>query len=172
MIKKNKNSLKNIDFVKKVQKTAKAYILYRKERALLREQGIQVPDEVRKITQQSKKYFKNPLAEFIYYRSYSRWREKDGRRETWIETVDRYMDFMKENVGKKLNEGEYKKVREFILTQKTMPSMRLMWSAGTAARKTNVCGYNCSFLAISDPQDFGEIMYISMCGGGVLDLIH
>ena len=45
--------------------------------------------------------------------------------------------------------------------------MRLMWSAGTAARKTNVCGYNCSFLAISDPQDFGEIMYISMCGGGV-----
>jgi len=43
----------------------------------------------------------------------------------------------------------------------------LVWSAGKAARKTNVTGYNCSFIAPSKPQDFGEIMYISMCGGGV-----
>lgn len=148
-------------------KTAKAYILYRKERARLREQGIKVPERVKKLTVESKKYFKNPLAEFVYYRSYSRWIEKEGRRETWIETVDRYMDFMKENLGKKLTPVEYKKVRDFILNQKTMPSMRLMWSAGKAARKTNVTGYNCSFIAPSKFQDFGEIMYISMCGGGV-----
>ncbi len=148
-------------------KTSKSFILYRKERTKLREQGIKVPEKVKKLTLEGKKYFKNSLAEFVYYRSYSRWIEKEGRRETWIETVDRYMDFMKENVGKKLKDTEYKKIREFILNQRTMPSMRLMWSAGTAARKTNVTGYNCSFIAPTKARDFGEIMYISMCGGGV-----
>lgn len=148
-------------------KTSKAYILYRRERSKLREQGIKVPEKVKKLTEESKKYFRNPLAEFVYYRSYSKWIDKDGRRETWIETVDRYMDFMKENLGKKLNEVEYKKIREAILSQRAMPSMRLMWSAGEAARRTNVTGYNCSFIAPTKTQDFGEIMYISMCGGGV-----
>jgi len=51
----------------------------------------------------------------VYTRTYSRWIESEGRRETWIETVDRYMDFMRENLGKKLTETEYKEVREAIL---------------------------------------------------------
>ena len=148
-------------------KTAKAYILYRKERTKLREAGIKVPEKVKKLTQEGKKYFRNPLAEFVYYRSYSKWIEKEGRRETWIETVDRYMDFMKKNLGKKLKDSEYKKIREFILKQQAMPSMRLLWSAGKAAERCNTCGYNCSFIAPSKLQDFGEIMYLSMCGAGV-----
>ncbi len=147
--------------------TAKAYILYREERSRLRKYGAQVPEKVRKLAEESKKYFKNSLAEFVYYRSYSRWMPSEGRRETWIETVDRYMDFMKENVGTKLSDKEYAEVREAILTHSVMPSMRLMWSAGDAARKTNVCAYNCSFIAPTKLQDFGEVMYLSMCGTGV-----
>ncbi len=148
-------------------KTSKNYIIYREERARLREKGIKVPEKVKKLTEESKKYFKNPLAEFVYYRSYSKWISEEGRRETWIETVDRYMDFMKENLGNKLNTPEYKKIREFILNQKSMPSMRLFWSAGKAARRCNACAYNCSYIAPSRLQDFGEIMYLSMCGCGV-----
>src|SRR3989344_7583994 len=74
-------------------KTAKAYILYRREREKLRQQGVKVPEKVKILTEESKKYFKNPLAEFVYYRSYSKWIEGEGRRETWVETVDRYMGF-------------------------------------------------------------------------------
>ncbi len=148
-------------------KTSKNYIIYREERTRLREKGIKVPEKVRKLTEESKKYFKNPLAEFVYYRSYSKWIDEEGRRETWIETVDRYMDFMKENLGNKLKPAEYKKIREFILNQKSMPSMRLFWSAGKAARRCNACTYNCSYIAPSKLQDFGEIMYLSMCGCGV-----
>lgn len=148
-------------------KTAKAYILYRKEREKLRQQGVKVPEKVKALTEESKKYFKNPLAEFVYYRSYSKWIEGEGRRETWVETVDRYMTFMQKNLGNSLKPAEYKKIREFILSQRTMPSMRLMWSAGNAAEKSNVTGYNCSFIAPSKPEDFGEIMYLSMCGAGV-----
>jgi len=77
------------------------------------------------------------------------------------------MDFMKENLSDKLSQADYTKVRQFILEQKAMPSMRLFWASGDAARKTNVCAYNCSFIAPSKLQDFGEIMYISMCGTGV-----
>ncbi|HLD77543.1 MAG TPA: ATP cone domain-containing protein, partial [archaeon] len=67
-------------------KTAKAYILYRNERAKVREKQRQVPEHVRKLVAESKKYFRNPLSEFIYFRTYSRWIEEEGRRETWIET--------------------------------------------------------------------------------------
>ncbi|MFC1802233.1 ATP cone domain-containing protein [Patescibacteria group bacterium] len=147
--------------------TSKAYILYRKERSGLRKKGIKVPENVKKLVEEGKKYFRNPLAEFVYYRTYSRWIPEEGRRETWIETVDRYMNFMKENLGKKLSDAEYKKVREYILSQKSMPSMRLLWGAGDAARNSNVTGYNCSFIAPKKFQDFGEIMYLSMCGAGV-----
>ena len=48
-----------------------------------------------------------------------------------------------------------------------MPSMRLMWSSGRAARKTNVSAYNCSFIAPTKLSDLPEIMYLSMCGTGV-----
>jgi hypothetical protein len=146
--------------------TAKSYILYREERNRLRFSGVEVPEKVKKLASDSKKYFRNPLGEFVYYRTYSKWIPEESRRETWIETVDRYVGFMKENLGKKLSETEYKEVREAILKQESMPSMRLLQFAGTAARVTNVCAYNCSYIAPEKFQDFAEIMYISMCGTG------
>ncbi len=148
-------------------KVAKAYILYRQKRAEIREKTATIPEHVRKLVQESKKYFRNPLAEFIYYRSYSRWIEQEGRRETWIETVDRYMNFMKKNLGNSLSEDEYAQIRSAILNQEVMPSMRLLWSAGKAAEATNVAAYNCSFIAPRRIEDFAEIMYLLMCGTGV-----
>ena len=147
--------------------TAKEYIVYRRERAKVREAQKHVPEHVQELAKDSKKYFRNSLGEFIYYRTYSRWKEDEQRRETWSETVDRYMDFMRENIGKSISDEDYADIREGILKQEIMPSMRLMWSAGKAARKTNVCGYNCSYIAPSQLEDFAEIMYLSMCGTGV-----
>ncbi len=146
--------------------TAKNYIIYRQKRSEMRVRGIRVPEKVQKLASESKKYFKNALGEFIYYRTYSKWIPEETRRETWIETVDRYMSFMRENLGNKLKESEYAEVREGILKQEAMPSMRLLQFAGKAARSTNVAAYNCSFIAPSTFQDFAEIMYISMCGTG------
>ncbi|MDX1535572.1 MAG: ATP cone domain-containing protein [Candidatus Spechtbacterales bacterium] len=147
--------------------TAKEYIVYRRERAKVRDARKDVPEHVQKKAEESKKYFQNDLGEFIYYRSYSRWIEEEGRRETWVETVDRYMQFMKDNIGDALTEDEYSDIREAILKQEIMPSMRLMWSAGKAAARTNVSAYNCSYIAPSQLEDFAEIMYLSMCGTGV-----
>ncbi|MDP3962565.1 MAG: ATP cone domain-containing protein [bacterium] len=147
-------------------KTSKEYIIYREQRAKLRAKGMRVPPKVKKLAEESKKYFRNSLGEFVYYRTYSRWIHEEGRRETWIETVDRYISFMKENVGGKLKESEYKELREGILRHEAMPSMRLLQFSGQAARRTNVCAYNCSYIAPESFRDMAEIMYVSMCGTG------
>jgi len=66
-----------------------------------------------------------------------------------------------------LTTDEYAEIREAIVKQEVMPSMRLLWSAGTACDKTNVTAYNCSYIAPTKLQDFGEILYLLTCGAGV-----
>jgi len=148
--------------LQKFPATAKAYILYRAERTKQRGQKGVVSERVRLLAQESKKYFEgNPLGEFVYLRTYARWIETEQRRETWVETVDRYMSFMK------LEDSEYSELREAILKQEVMPSMRLMQFAGEPARRCNTCTYNCTFIAPTSLEDFAEIMYLSMQGCGV-----
>ena len=149
-------------------KVAKAYILYRQKRMEIREKKVQVVSlKVKELVAESKKYFHNSLAEFVFYRTYARWIDAESRRETWIESVERYINFMRENLGNKLTEGEYTEIKYGILRQEAMPSMRLLQFAGAPARTTNVCAYNCSFISPKYFQDFGEILYILMCGTGV-----
>jgi ribonucleoside-diphosphate reductase alpha chain len=150
------------------EESAKEYILYRSERSKEREVEVQVeiPQEVKDLVKESSEYFHSSYEEFIYYRTYSKWQEKIGRRETWIETVDRTMNFMHENLGSKLSKDEYYTLRSYMLEHKIVPSMRHYWSAGPAARKTNVAVYNCAYTAPTCPKDIAEIMYISMCGTG------
>lgn len=148
-------------------KVAKAYILYRERRAEVRREKGEVPKEVKELASESKQYFRNQLSEFVYYTTYSKWIPEKNRRETWVETIDRYLDFMRKNLGNKLKDGEYEEIRGYLLGMKAMGSMRLLWSAGRAARKSNVCAYNCSFIAPTKWQDFAEIMYVLMCGTGV-----
>lgn len=147
--------------------TAKHYILYREKHAKMREEGRKVPDEIRSMVAESKQYFQNQLSEFVYYTTYSKWVPDKGRRESWMETIDRYIDMMRDKLGNKLKESEYAEVRQYMLETKAMGSMRLVWSAGPAAKRSNVCAYNCSYIAPSKWQDFGEAMYILMCGTGL-----
>ncbi len=146
--------------------SAKTYILYRDERARSRAQERVIPQEVRAKIDESSKYFPTPYQEFIFYQFYSRWRDDLGRRETWVEAIDRFMDFMKENLGDKLSTREYNEVREGILNQEVCPSMRLLWSAGDACRRGNVCAYNCAYIAPTRWKDLADIMYVSMQGAG------
>ncbi|MEK7060167.1 MAG: ATP cone domain-containing protein [Patescibacteria group bacterium] len=147
--------------------TAKSYILYRSKRAELRKEVGTIPAESKKVFDESSSYFVSSYEEFIFFRTYSKWQDALGRRETWIETVDRFMNYMKKNLGNKMSTKDYADVKEAILKQEVCPSMRLLWSAGEACEKTNVWAYNCSYIAPSAWQDLGEIMYILMCGAGL-----
>lgn len=152
---------------KKVAQTAKAYILYRQRHAEMRSERGTVPEHVKQLVDEGQKYFQNKLSEYVFYTTYSKWIPEEGRRETWIETVSRYNDFMRENLGNKLTEEEYKEIKEGMLSMSVLGSQRLLWAAGPAARKSNVCAYNCAFVAPTKWQDFGEILYILACGTGM-----
>lgn len=105
--------------------------------------------------------------QFIHVSRYARWRDDKGRRETWPETVTRYIDFWKDrHVDPKIHD-KLDEARQAILNLEVMPSMRALMTAGPALDRDNIAGYNCSFTAIDHPKAFDEIMYILMCGTGV-----
>ena len=104
---------------------------------------------------------------YIHKSRYARWRDDLGRRETWEETVTRYMDFMKTRKGYTLSDEEYAVLKNAIMNLEVMPSMRCLMTAGEALARDNVAGFNCSYLAISDARCFDELMYVLMCGTGV-----
>jgi len=110
--------------------------------------------------------FKNEVAEFIYKRTYSRWMEKEKRREEWPETVDRFINFLKLEKGDLIPDKTYHKIEKYLLEFAVMPSMRFLWAAGDAARKDNTVIYNCSFSKITSVRCFAECLHILMCGTG------
>src|SRR3990167_4341647 len=111
--------------------------------------------------------FPNAASEFVYIRTYSRWIEELKRRETWEETVERYINFLKEERRNLIPEKVIRKAHEKILNFEVMPSMRALWAAGPAAKADNATLYNCAFLSIDSINSFSEAIYILMCGTGV-----
>jgi ribonucleoside-triphosphate reductase len=107
--------------------------------------------------------------QFIHKSRYARWLEEEGRRETWNETVDRYIRFMCYNKDGSplIAEQEITEIRDAILHLKILPSMRAMMTAGPALELTNVAGYNCAYTPVDKPIRFAEILYILMCGTGI-----
>ena len=106
--------------------------------------------------------------DMIHKSRYARWRPELGRRETWNETVDRYIDFMCDKVcNGKIPDATKEEIRSAILELKVMPSMRCMMTAGPALEASEVAGYNCAAIAVSDVAAFDEAMYLLMCGCGV-----
>lgn len=106
----------------------------------------------------------NDYMRFIALSRYARWLPDEGRRETWDETVDRYMVNI---VGDKVDEVTYAQIRSAIINLDVMPSMRAMMTAGPAADRDNTCIFNCSYLPVDDPKSFDEAMFILLCGTGV-----
>jgi len=101
---------------------------------------------------------------FIHTSRYARWLEDEGRRESWTETVSRYVSNV---VHTNVDEETTNKIEQAILGLEVMPSMRAMMTAGPAADRDNTCMYNCSYLPVDDPKSFDEAMFILLCGTGV-----
>lgn len=125
---------------------------------------LEVPASLPKKTEETS-YFPNQLSQFVYTRTYPRWIEDEKRRETYPETVSRYIEFVsaQRQVPEKIKTLMYK----HMLTMGVLPSMRAFWSAGPAALRDNTCFYNCSFIGLDSLKSFGELLYILMQGTGV-----
>ncbi len=145
---------------------AKRYILYRAEHAQKREMR-PIPESIRQAFSASDRYFPSPLQKFQFFDKYSRFDYELGRRETWIETVDRSVAFLREISQNRLEDAVYDRLRTAILEMRAMPSMRLLAMAGPAARRNNIAIYNCSYVPVDSIDAFVEALIISMSGCGV-----
>ena len=131
---------------------------------------------------------------YIALSRYARYRRDLGRRETWGESVDRLIDFWKRRLGGSVDDETLAKVREFIVTNKVMPSMRSLMTAGEALERDETAGYNCAYtacegvgpevalwdsklqdmgfdepihVALRTPIVFDCILYVLLCGTGM-----
>jgi ribonucleoside-triphosphate reductase (thioredoxin) len=102
--------------------------------------------------------------QIIHVTKYARYLEDKKRRETWEETVTRYVDFMSSKVDLK---GSYKELHGALLRQDIVPSMRLLMTAGEACERDNIAAFNCAYTSISSKRVFSEILYILMNGTGI-----
>jgi ribonucleoside-triphosphate reductase len=112
----------------------------------------------------------NIYQEIIHRSRYAKFLDKQNRRETWVETVKRYIDFIckqTKKFGYSLEEKEIIEIGDAIYNLEVMPSMRLAMTAGEAVERDNICAYNCAYLAINSKRAFSEALYILMNGTGV-----
>lgn len=104
-----------------------------------------------------------PLQEYVHKSRYARWIDSKQRRETWEETVQRYVDYF----ANKYEGYPSQDIYNSIVSLRTMPSMRAMMTAGPALERDPLAGYNCAFIAIDDVRAFDEILFVLMCGTGM-----
>lgn len=110
-------------------------------------------------------YLPTDYQSFIATSRYARWLDDKNRRETWPETVSRFIENV---VAPKVKDlSVINEIEQAILNLEIMPSMRAMMTAGPALHRDNTAGYNCAYLAVDDPKAFDEAMFILLCGTGV-----
>ena len=107
--------------------------------------------------------------DFVAISRYCRWMPEKGRRETWTEAVDRYINYLIDRfkITDRDQLADMEKARTLMRDRKIFGSMRSLMTAGPALDVDDVAAYNCSYVAVERPSDFRNIMYILMCGTGV-----
>lgn len=112
----------------------------------------------------------SPYQSFIAISRYARWDDELERRETWEESVGRYINFLADHAlthnGVDIS-SDTTFLRNAFENLEAFGSMRALMTAGPALERSNIAGYNCSYLPIDDPVAFDELLYILMNGTGV-----
>lgn len=147
---------------------ARSFMAYRDTHA---KQRNLVPADVKALFDESAVYFPTPIQQFQFFDKYSRYNWDLGRRETWVETVDRNVDYLRwlvdTNSEGRIEERVWERIHDFMLNQKAMPSMRSLAMAGEAAKRNGLSIYNCSYSTVDCIETFVEAMLVSMAGCGV-----
>lgn len=123
----------------------------------------------------------NPLGQFVYLRTYSRWLPEEGRRETWKETVKRATEYNVglavkhlEKIGYPVDYDWHREEAEQLFDNmfhlRQFLSGRTLWVGGASegvADKYPLANFNCSFVSIRKWDDLGDLFYLLLVGTGV-----
>ena len=116
--------------------------------------------------------FDTPQQEYIAKSKYARYLDSEKRRESWDETVERYFNFAQEHITEKFPQALTKwlevapTLETDVYTLRTMPSMRLLMTAGEAVKRNNIAAYNCHYGAIDKVRKFSDMLLILLHGTG------
>lgn len=107
-----------------------------------------------------------PVGEVVYLRTYSRWLEDKGRRETWDETVARAVNYSA-SLGP-TTRRERERLFDLIWNLKMFPAGRTLWIGDTPlSREHPEANMNCSFEDLDDAKAFHDMVLLLMSGSGV-----
>lgn len=114
----------------------------------------------------------NGLGHFVYLRTYSRWQEDRQRRETWLETVKRVVEYSMELYTGPATKEELRLEAELMFDMmfnlKVFTAGRTLWIGGTAAEKRfGSANFNCSFVVMDKLSAFTDLFHLLMVGAGV-----
>lgn len=121
------------------------------------------------------------IGKFVFYRTYSRWIEKEKRRETFKEAIRRAVEYnvgigVKEMALKYRNDDieywkkEAENLFDNIFNLKQFLSGRTHWVGGAdtkIAEKFPLSNFNCAFTNVEKWNDLGELFYLLLIGTGV-----
>lgn len=105
------------------------------------------------------------LSDLTVHMKYAKFLPDANRREVWDEIVtrNRNMHLKKYPQLKKEIDEAY----QYVYDRKILPSMRSIQFAGRPVDVNPTRLYNCSFLPISHPYAFAELMFLLLSGTGV-----
>ena len=111
---------------------------------------------------------RNFLSQTKFYEGYSRFKESDGRYETWDEAVDRVIDMHEQHYITNNNRLQpfVEEARSAYKEQRVLGAQRALQFGGEQLMKHQMRMYNCTSSYINRPEFFGEVFYILLCGAG------
>ena len=111
---------------------------------------------------------RNFLSQTKFYEGYSRYKDGEGRYETWDEAVDRVIDMHEQNYITNNNRLQpfVEEARTAYKEQRVLGAQRALQFGGDQLMKHQMRMYNCTSSYINRPEFFGEVFYILLCGAG------
>ena len=107
----------------------------------------------------------NDFQQYIHKSRYARYIPELGRRETWEETVKRYVDnvvvpvLMPAVEAGDLGSGLIQEIQDSITKMEVLPSMRALMTAGEALNRDNIAAYNVVNLELHSTETGHGINY-------------
>ena len=108
----------------------------------------------------------NELQNYTFVSKYARWIEKENRRETWKEAVDRVKSMMHTQYEDKNITERINWAYDIMLKKKVLGSQRALQFGGEPILKRHAKIYNCTSSYCDRPRFFQECFWLLLCGSG------
>ena len=108
----------------------------------------------------------NELQNYTFVSKYARWIEKENRRETWKEAVDRVRDMMNTMYADKNIKEDIDWAYDLMFKKKVLGSQRALQFGGEPILKRHAKIYNCTSSYCDRLRFFQECFWLLLCGSG------